>query len=388
MAESRTEDLFIDLIKGTTTDFEPQSRFESYMKCIINKTDPAETPTPESRKDVLMKIYAEQVYNGGGGSGAGIDTLTDVDLTSRDTTVAYDIASGVTVSSNGKFTYEGGEKEATTKVNVPIVAGKGIVMDKPADKEVVEVKVDINKAVKSDTYVNCVVIGDDATTYDRDAVVIGKSARATYESVAVGQSAKCYNSGGVAVGQYARTGWFSVAIGQSTYAGSNNGNCIAIGRNVTTTRDNSIILGAYNEDLSAIDRFVLADGIGLSNSHNYFKITKDSSNVYHMFLDGKEVPTQAPYRHIVTLTRAENEIDEICFDFQSFKDTQANSIELLKTLLGETFSKSASGVCKVDDTTLGTVYMVTETQIKYHTTTTKGVLDISGFTITDNVVAI
>ena len=67
MAESRTEDLFIDLIKGTTTDFEPQSRFESYMKCIINKTDPAETPTPESRKDVLMKIYAEQVYNGGGG---------------------------------------------------------------------------------------------------------------------------------------------------------------------------------------------------------------------------------------------------------------------------------------------------------------------------------
>lgn len=67
MAESRTEDLFIDLIKGTTTDFEPQSRFESYMKCIINKSDPAETPTPESRKDVLMKIYAEQVYNGGGG---------------------------------------------------------------------------------------------------------------------------------------------------------------------------------------------------------------------------------------------------------------------------------------------------------------------------------
>lgn len=32
--------------------------------------------------------------------------------------------------------------------------------------------------------------------------------------------------------------------------------------------------------------------------------------------------------------------------------------------------------------------MVTETQVKYHTTTTKGVLDISGFTITDNVVAI
>ena len=73
MAESRTEDLFIDLIKGTTTDFEPQSRFESYMKCIINKTDPAETPTPESRKDVLMRTYAEQVYNGCGGSGAETD---------------------------------------------------------------------------------------------------------------------------------------------------------------------------------------------------------------------------------------------------------------------------------------------------------------------------
>lgn len=80
MAGSRTEDLFIDLIKGTKKDFEPQSRFESYMKCIINKADPAETPKPESRKDVLMKTYAEQVYNGGGGGGGTSKTSIKLNL--------------------------------------------------------------------------------------------------------------------------------------------------------------------------------------------------------------------------------------------------------------------------------------------------------------------
>lgn len=92
MAESRTEDLFIDLIKGTQKDFEPQSRFESYMKCIINKSDPAGTPTPESRKDVLMRTYAEQVYNGGGGSGAETDLKKYVDdnFVKKVTTVTQD----------------------------------------------------------------------------------------------------------------------------------------------------------------------------------------------------------------------------------------------------------------------------------------------------------
>lgn len=86
MAESRTEDLFIALIKGTKKDFEPQSRFESYMKSIINKTDPAETPKPESRKDVLMKTYAEQVYNGGGGGGGG--SSVQADYNQNDSTAA------------------------------------------------------------------------------------------------------------------------------------------------------------------------------------------------------------------------------------------------------------------------------------------------------------
>ena len=95
MAESRTEDLFIDLIKGTQKDFEPQSRFESYMKCIINKADPAETPKPESRKDVLMKTYAEQVYNGGGSGGSSfkVQTFTinadDITATGSGETIAY-----------------------------------------------------------------------------------------------------------------------------------------------------------------------------------------------------------------------------------------------------------------------------------------------------------
>lgn len=101
MAESRTEDLFIDLIKGTKKDFEPQSRFESYMKCIINKSDPAETPTPESRKDALMRAYAEQVYNGGGGSGAGSDKA-DLTFVGKDGIIVNKAADKEQIEISGK----------------------------------------------------------------------------------------------------------------------------------------------------------------------------------------------------------------------------------------------------------------------------------------------
>ena len=124
MAESRTEDLFIDLIKGTTTDFEPQSRFESYMKCIINKTDPAETPTPESRKDVLMKIYAEQVYNGGGG-GSNDNKFTQlVDGTISEVT-AEDLK-GVTSIRNYVFSDCGRLTSITMLSTTPPTIGSSI----------------------------------------------------------------------------------------------------------------------------------------------------------------------------------------------------------------------------------------------------------------------
>lgn len=134
MAESRTEDLFIDLIKGTKKDFEPQSRFESYMKCIINKSDPAETPTPESRKDALMKAYAEQVYNERG-------------YVQKNTT-AKGVVYGIDYSQN-EVTIQYSDNESRNTIVQRTSSGevKAVVSGNPTDNTL------INKKYADDNYV-------------------------------------------------------------------------------------------------------------------------------------------------------------------------------------------------------------------------------------------
>ena len=78
-----------------------------------------------------------------GPAGKGIDTLTDVNLTLGDTTVTYDTTDGMQITSTGRFTYENGQKDATIDLDIPIKAGNGIIIDKAANTEFVEVKTNI-----------------------------------------------------------------------------------------------------------------------------------------------------------------------------------------------------------------------------------------------------
>lgn len=75
-----------------------------------------------------------------GPAGKGIDTLTDVNLTLGNTTVAYDTTNGMQISSTGRFTYADGQKDATVDLDIPIKAGDGIIIDKPANTEFVRVR--------------------------------------------------------------------------------------------------------------------------------------------------------------------------------------------------------------------------------------------------------
>lgn len=83
-----------------------------------------------------------------GGSGdiygdiqANINTLTNVNLTLGNTTVDYDTTDGIQINSTGRFTYEGGQKDVTVNLDVPITGSNGIVIDKASTGEIVEVKV-------------------------------------------------------------------------------------------------------------------------------------------------------------------------------------------------------------------------------------------------------
>lgn len=74
-----------------------------------------------------------------GPAGEGIDTLTNVNLTLGNTTVDYDTTNGVQISTTGRFTYQGGQKDATVNLDVPITGSNGIDIVKNTAGDKVEV---------------------------------------------------------------------------------------------------------------------------------------------------------------------------------------------------------------------------------------------------------
>ena len=74
-----------------------------------------------------------------GGKDDGINSLTDVDLTFADTTVQYDTTDGIQLTSTGRFTYAGGNHDATIDLDLPVIGTDGIMIDKAADSEKIEV---------------------------------------------------------------------------------------------------------------------------------------------------------------------------------------------------------------------------------------------------------
>lgn len=69
--------------------------------------------------------------------------MTDIDFTYGDVTVDYNTTDGMTINGQARFTYDGGTtKDVTMDIEIPIVAGDGITIDKVNSQEKVEVKLD------------------------------------------------------------------------------------------------------------------------------------------------------------------------------------------------------------------------------------------------------
>lgn len=75
-----------------------------------------------------------------GPAGKGIDTLTDIDLTLGNTTVQYDTTEGISMTSTGRATYQEGQTDFTTDLQIPIIAGAGISIDKAENEEKIVIK--------------------------------------------------------------------------------------------------------------------------------------------------------------------------------------------------------------------------------------------------------
>lgn len=92
-------------------------------------------PTPTKDTDLVDKKYADSLKGG-----SGFDSLVSVDLTYGASTVTYDTTDGMTISSTARFVSDSGDKDVPLDIEIPIVAGEGISIDKAADKEQIIIK--------------------------------------------------------------------------------------------------------------------------------------------------------------------------------------------------------------------------------------------------------
>ena len=78
--------------------------------------------------------------------------ITDIDLTLGDETVLYNTTNGIQLSATGKITRKDGTSEQPqVDLDIPVVPGNGITIEKAADKEQIVVKVNTSVvALKSD----------------------------------------------------------------------------------------------------------------------------------------------------------------------------------------------------------------------------------------------
>lgn len=239
-----------------------------------------------------------------------------------------------------------------------ITAGKGIVIDKVDDKEQVEVKVNIVKAVEGLAGERSVEIGKGCQTSRQLGITIGVACYTVYSAV----------NGAIAIGHYLKA------------------------------FNNNIVLGSYNETTTAADRFILADGTSNEKRHNYFKINKDESDVYHMSLNDKEValteqlPTANPNpsgggtTQLVTLkvngttfnisqvaanpsTSTTNTLNKIEIDGVSYNLPSGGSSDVA-AYLSSTYLSSYN--CTLERE--ATMWTVTDGSNKYGSFTTKGYL--------------
>lgn len=302
-----------------------------------------------------------------GTDGVGLNTLTDTDLTYGDVTVTYDTTDGIGINGTMRQTFDGTNHDSMMDLSIPIVPGKGIIIDKVADKEQVEVKTDINEAVKVGTYANSIAIGDGTNIRGRNSIDIGYTTKYNtsnaYEVVSIGYDNEVRANNSVAIGNKHYILQDSFDIGK-----------VAIGHRLTNSTDKCVVLGTYNQGTNTGDRFILGDGETSSTAHNYFKIVF-SNNDYQMYLNNKEVPTQIKtlfgnksivgsgnidlYQHVIKITGGDVPYSD-CYAYLtivSSKNLNVDSLTDLKTLLGNTFEYPATGY---DLYNLAYVYKVTQ----------------------------
>lgn len=141
--------------KVATTDNLPDpSTVQSYQAYIVGN-DTAGYDTYVVVDGVWTNLGKIQGVQGpAGATGAGIDTLSDINLTLGDTTVQYSLAEGITLNSTARMTYNGTEThDSTMKLELPLmvdpITGSPLTMDKGDGSENIYIGWDTGASIKA-----------------------------------------------------------------------------------------------------------------------------------------------------------------------------------------------------------------------------------------------
>lgn len=299
--------------------------------------------------------------------------ITDIDLTLGDETVLYDTTNGIQLSATGKITRKDGTSEQPqVDLDIPLVPGKGIIIDKVADKEQVEAKVDTS----------VVALKSDLTPYAKTVDVVAKSQVGAASGVAsLGADGK------VPAAQLPGGGGGSIdadTLNELLSAGDG----ISIGK--TTAGDKvEVKIDKLNDFLLTPLGKVM--GVGSATRYLGFTLTPDpkikeltpvgvsyytfeagppgnrsiicKDNLRRLF--GNQSLVGAGnidlYLHNICFTSTDQDnLVKIRFIVPSSNNLKVDSLTDLKTLLGNTFTYPVNGTTSVDKS----VYEITETGYK------------------------
>lgn len=271
--------------------------------------------------------------------------ITDIDLTLGDETVLYDTTNGIQLSATGKITRKDGTSEQPqVDLDIPIVPGKGIIIDKVADKEQVEAKVDTS----------VVALKSDLTPYAKTVDVVAKSQVGAASGVAsLGADGK------VPAAQL--PGGSGGSIDADTLNGLlKAGDGISIGKTTAGDKVEVKIDDTARIGLNSLTVFDSNGEVELSPDNIRYKNNQGGEYIYEFPSESGTLTTYFSFKSIFgnqsivgsgnidlyqhhILCSTPNEGIKVLITVISSKNLKVDSLTDLKTLLGNTFECPCTG---------------------------------------------
>ena len=151
-----------------------------------------------------------------GTDGLGLNTLTNTNLTLGNTTVQYNTADGIQLNSTMRQTFDNGTNhDSLIDLDIPIIAGEGIIINKAAGEEKIEIK---SNGVKK-LYRHFIKVSSDSANSSNSFIIIEVISLSPNRITAISQLGNLIKGTSRQIVSYPATGRISDIVSNSGYAG-------------------------------------------------------------------------------------------------------------------------------------------------------------------------